>query len=42
MPGANTFDQVAMAAGIVATGVFLIGLVASFFLPESSTQPESQ
>ena len=42
MPGANTFDQVAMAAGIVATTVFLIGLVASFFLPEPSAQPESQ
>jgi hypothetical protein len=26
----------------VATSVFLIGLVASFFLPEPSAQPESQ
>jgi hypothetical protein len=42
MPGANTFDQVAMAAGIVATTVFLIGLAASFFLPEPPSQPDSQ
>ena len=33
MPG-NTFEQVALAAAIVGTTVFVIGLGLSFFLPE--------
>lgn len=33
LPG-STFEQVATGAAIVGTAVFLIGLVASFFLPE--------
>ncbi len=32
--GKTTFDSVAMAAGIVGTGVFVIALAATFFLPE--------
>jgi MFS family permease len=34
MPGASTFDKVALAAGIVGTSVFVLGLILSFFLPE--------
>jgi hypothetical protein len=34
MPGASTFDKVALAAGVVGTAVFFIGLLLSFFLPE--------
>lgn len=34
MPGASTFDKVALAAGIVGTTVFVLGLGLSFFLPE--------
>jgi hypothetical protein len=34
MPGASTFDKVALAAGIVGTAVFLLGFLLSFFLPE--------
>jgi MFS family permease len=30
----NTFEQVAVAAAIVGTGVFLVALIFSFFLPE--------
>ena len=30
----TTFEQVAMAAGIVGTTVFVIGLALSFALPE--------
>ncbi len=33
MPGVSTFDKVALAAGIVGTSVFAIGLLLSFFLP---------
>jgi MFS family permease len=33
MPGASTFDKVALAAGVVGTSVFAIGLLLSFFLP---------
>ena len=33
MPGVSTFDKVALAAGIVGTSVFVIGLLLSFFLP---------
>lgn len=32
--GGNTFEQVAMAAGIVGLGVFVLGLGLSFFLPQ--------
>jgi hypothetical protein len=32
--GKTTFDQVAIAAGIVGTAVFAIALAATFFLPE--------
>ena len=34
MPGASTFDKVAVAAGIVGTSVFVLGFILSFFLPE--------
>ena len=34
MPGTSTFDKVAMAAGIVGTAVFLLGLLLSFSLPQ--------
>jgi hypothetical protein len=34
MPGASTFDKVALAAGIVGTSVFVLGFILSFFLPE--------
>ena len=32
--GGSTFDQVAKAAGIVGTSVFLLGFALSFLLPE--------
>ena len=34
-----TFDQVAMAAGIVGTTVFILALLLSFFLPEPKVEP---
>jgi MFS family permease len=34
MPGGNSFVQTATAAAIVGTGVYVIGLIASSFLPE--------
>lgn len=37
LPG-TTFEQVATAAAIVGTGVMLIGLVLSFFLPEPKAE----
>jgi MFS family permease len=37
--GANTYDKVAVAAGIVGTAVFAIALAASFLLPEPKSQP---
>jgi MFS family permease len=37
MPGATTFAQVASGAAVVGGGVFLIGLVVSFFLPKTDT-----
>ncbi len=41
MVGAKTtFDSVAIAAGIVGTAVFIIALVATFFLPEPKEQLE--
>ena len=41
MVGAKTtFDSVAVAAGIVGTSVFIIALVATFFLPEPKEQLE--
>ena len=41
MVGAKTtFDSVAIAAGIVGTAVFVIALVATFFLPEPKEQLE--
>ena len=36
--GKSTFDQVAIAAGIVGTAVFVIALVATVFLPEPKEQ----
>jgi MFS family permease len=36
----TTFEQVAVAAAIVGTAVFFIGLVLSFFLPEPKPAPE--
>jgi MFS family permease len=38
LPGANTFEQVAMAAAVVGTSVFLIGLLLSAFLPEPKAE----
>jgi MFS family permease len=35
----STFDQVAVACGIVGTTVFVIALVLTFFLPEPEKQP---
>ena len=34
IPGKTTFDQVAIAAGVVGTAVFVIAFVATFLLPE--------
>ncbi len=42
MSGANTYDKVAMAAGIVGTGVFVIAVVLSFFLPEPEQEALSE
>lgn len=36
----STYDSVALAAGIMATSVFLIGLILSFFLPEPPAADE--
>ncbi|TAL05768.1 MAG: MFS transporter [Verrucomicrobia bacterium] len=36
--GKSTYDQVAIAAGIVGTAVFVIALVATFFLPAPKEQ----
>jgi MFS family permease len=41
MPGASTFDKVALAAGIVGTSVFVLGLILSFFLPEPPVEQPS-
>lgn len=41
MPGNSTFDKVAIAAGIVGTSVFLLGLILSFFLPEPPREASS-
>jgi hypothetical protein len=38
MPGASTFDKVALAAGVVGTSVFVIGFILSFLLPEPPTE----
>jgi MFS family permease len=43
MVGAKTtFDSVAVAAGIVGTSVFVIALVATFFLPEPKEQTDEK
>ncbi len=42
MNAALTFDQVAMAAGIVGTSVFVLALILSFFLPEPKVEPSEQ
>jgi hypothetical protein len=39
-PGSNTFEQVAIAAAIVGTGVFLVGFALSFLLPEPKGEAE--
>ena len=39
MSGANTYDKVALAAGIVGTGVFIIAICGSFLLPEPKSEP---
>ena len=39
--GANTFEQVALAAAIVGTSVFVIGLALSFFLPSAKAELEA-
>ena len=38
MPGASTFDKVAIAAAIVAASVFTIGFTLSFLLPEPKAE----
>jgi hypothetical protein len=38
--GKTTFDQVAVAAGIVGTSVFVIALALTFLLPEPKEQSE--
>ena len=38
MPGATPFEQVAMAAAVVAGGAYLIGLGLSFLLPEPQNE----
>ena len=38
----TTFDSVAIAAGIVGTSVFVIALVATFFLPEPKEQTDEK
>ena len=38
----TTFDSVAIAAGIVGTTVFVIALVATFFLPEPKEQTDEK
>jgi hypothetical protein len=38
--GKTTFDQVAVAAGIVGTSVFIIALALTFLLPEPKEQSE--
>ena len=40
LPGANTFEQVALAAAIVGTTVFVIALGLSFQLPQPTTNVE--
>jgi MFS family permease len=35
---ASTFDQVALAAGVVATSVFIVALLATTFLPEPTRE----
>ncbi|HEX5218939.1 MAG TPA: MFS transporter [Verrucomicrobiae bacterium] len=40
--GKTTFDQVAIAAGIVGTAVFAIALLATVFLPEPKEQTNEQ
>lgn len=40
--GKTTFDQVAIAAGLVGTTVFVIGLIATFFLPEPKAEMDAQ
>ncbi len=43
MVGAKTtFDSVAIAAGIVGTSVFVIGLAATFFLPEPKERTDEK
>lgn len=41
MPGATTFDKVAMAAGLVGTTVFVIGFALSFLLPDPPADNEA-
>lgn len=36
MPGANTFEKVAVGAGIVGLAVYVIGMGLSFFLPQKA------
>ncbi len=38
MSGNSQFDNVALAAGWVALGVYLLGFILSFFLPEPKTE----
>ena len=40
--GKSTFDSVAIAAGMVGTAVFIIALVATFFLPEPKEQADEK
>ena len=38
----STFDQVAVAAGIVGTSVFVLALALTFFLPEPKAQTDEK
>lgn len=40
LPGGNTFEKVAVAAGVVGLGVYVIGTVLSFLLPQSANTGE--
>ena len=42
MRGANTYDKVAFAAGVVGMTVFVIAFGASFFLPEPKAEPSAE
>jgi len=42
MNGANIYDKVALAAGVVGTGVFVIAIILSFLLPEPKDEESGE